>query len=351
MIIETHTTDSNYRVIIPLNDPAGIGAEVTLKALGSCELPKNLNPLLIGCRRNLDLVYKNLKLRNQDSIANPKNLEIIDIPIKEKFEIGKPTAITGEASFHWLTKATEVVLKGEAKALVTAPIAKNAWHQAGHFYAGQTERLGELSGSSNPSMLFTAISPKSGSRLITLLATTHIPLSEVTTNLTGEKIISKLDSLLEFCQNFKDNPKLAIAGLNPHAGEDGQLGIEESNWIIPVINKWRSNHPETVLEGPMPPDTCWISTAEAWHGRHNKNCPDGILALYHDQGLIPVKLIAFDSAVNTTLGLSFIRTSPDHGTAFDIAGKGIARPNSMLAAIKTACELSEKLISRRFNSH
>ena len=336
--------ETKYQIIIPLGDPAGIGAEVTLKALGRLNLTKEFQPLLVGCRRNLELVYKTLKYHQKELIANPKDLQIEDVPFNENFIAGKPTPSSGEASFQWLTKATELILNGTGKALVTAPIAKHAWHKAGHIYSGQTERLGELSGAPNPSMLFTALSPINGSRLITLLATTHIPLKEVPLVLSPEIITSKLDTLLTFCEKFKVNPKLAIAGLNPHAGEEGQLGNEELDWLIPVINQWKTNHPNIILEGPIPPDTCWLSTAQDWQGISPKNKPDGILALYHDQGLIPVKLIAFDSAVNTTLGLSFIRTSPDHGTAFDIAGIGIASPKSMLAAITTALELSKKEI-------
>tara|TARA_Y100001968_G_scaffold287740_1_gene289422 strand:+ start:2611 stop:3630 length:1020 start_codon:yes stop_codon:yes gene_type:complete len=329
------------RIIIPLGDPAGIGTEVTLKALGSKDFPEDIKPLLVGCKKNIELVYKTLKYKNNTLIADLENLEIEDIPFHGDCIPGKPNAKTGEASFNWLTRATELILKGEGRALITAPIAKHAWHQANHIYAGQTERLGELSGTKNPSMLFTAVSPNNGSRLITLLATTHIPFKEVTKNLTPRKITFKLNTLLTFCQKFKVNPRLAIAGLNPHAGEQGRIGQEEIEWLIPTLNEWRSEHPNVILEGPIPPDTCWLSTAKAWQGESNTIYPDGILALYHDQGLIAVKLIAFDSAVNTTLGLSFIRTSPDHGTAFDIAGQGIAKSESMLAAIKTAWELSK----------
>ena len=130
-----------------------------------------------------------------------------------------------------------------------------------------------------------------------------------------------------------------MAGLNPHAGEQGKLGGEEEQWLNSLLQQWSSKHPSVQLRGPLPPDTCWLSSAQAWNN-NNRDAPDGILALYHDQGLIPVKLLAFDQAVNTTLGLSFLRTSPDHGTGFDIAGRGVARGTSMLAAIQAAWELS-----------
>jgi 4-hydroxythreonine-4-phosphate dehydrogenase len=130
-----------------------------------------------------------------------------------------------------------------------------------------------------------------------------------------------------------------VAGLNPHAGEGGRLGREEQEWLIASLDAWRARHPDVRLEGPLPPDSCWLGAAAAWGGESRG--PDGYLALYHDQGLIPVKLLAFDAAVNTSLGLPFLRTSPDHGTAFDIAGQGVARADSMAAAIATAWELME----------
>ncbi|AAP99074.1 MULTISPECIES: 4-hydroxythreonine-4-phosphate dehydrogenase PdxA [Prochlorococcus] len=333
--------EARNRVVIALGDPAGIGTEITLKALGSLLLPKNMQPLLVGCKRNAELTYYNLKTKGIKSLANPKDLEFEDIPFKEHVIAGQPSQKTGKASFNWLTRANEIVLKNEARALVTAPIAKHTWHAAGHNYPGQTERLAELTSTKNPSMLFTAKSPFTSWRLNTLLATTHIPLAEVPRNLSPELIISKLDTLLNFCQKFNNEPKLAIAGLNPHAGEKGQLGNEEIQWLNPVIEEWRVNNPNVILEGPISPDTCWISTAQSWKDTHLTKGPDGILALYHDQGLIPVKIIAFDYAVNTTLGLPFIRTSPDHGTGFDIAGKGIANSKSMFSAIETAWELSD----------
>ena len=329
------------RLVIPIGDPAGIGTEITLKALSSLELTNNIEPILIGCKKQIELTYKELILKTNQDIINPSKLEVLDIPFDGNLVIGKGSSETGNASFNYLTKGIDLIKKKQARAIVTAPIAKYAWHKAGHFYSGQTERLSELDGINNPSMLFTAISPINGWRLNTLLATTHIPLKEVPNQLNPAIVIAKLNTLLEFCKKFKHNPKLAIAGLNPHSGEEGEIGKEEISWLIPTLKKWRKQNPNVNLEGPLPPDTCWLSAAKAWKEKSYLESPDGILALYHDQGLIAVKLIAFDSAVNTTLGLSFTRTSPDHGTAFDIAGKGIAKPDSMVAAIRTACELSK----------
>ncbi|MFL0787403.1 MAG: 4-hydroxythreonine-4-phosphate dehydrogenase PdxA [Prochlorococcus sp.] len=341
MALPSECSDVNHRIVIALGDPAGIGMEVTLKALASSALQSKLHPQLVGCRRSIELTYAKLQARGISPLANPQNLEIEDLPLKSPLQPGQPTAQSGAASFQWLTRATELVLEGQGRALVTAPIAKHAWHAAGHHYPGQTERLKELTGADQASMLFTAISPKSGWRLNTLLTTTHVPLAVVPKLLTPELVKSKLNVLKAFCKRFKTNPYLAVAGLNPHAGEEGQLGQEELKWLIPMLNSWKSENPEIQLDGPLPPDTCWLSAAKAWQGIPCERTPDGILALYHDQGLIPVKLLAFDDAVNITLGLPFLRTSPDHGTAFDIASQGCAKANSMVAALKAAWELTE----------
>ncbi len=267
-------------------------------------------------------------------LADPAELEILDQPLAEAVTWGHSTPACGDASFHWLTRATELVLGGRCRALVTAPIAKASWQAAGHAYPGQTERLAELAGAAEASMLFTARAPQGTWRLNTLLATTHIPLAAVPAALGPELLERKLDVLLAFCRRFRERPRLVVAGLNPHAGEAGQLGREERDWLEPCLERWRRRHPEVSLQGPVPPDTCWLEAGAAWHGAGEG--ADGYLALYHDQGLIPVKLLAFDAAVNTSLGLPFLRTSPDHGTGFDIAGKGVARPHSMAAAIETA---------------
>ncbi len=321
---------------IALGDPAGIGAEVTLKALALPEL-QSLQPVLVGCRRWLEQSHAALRLRSTEPLRDPATLELIDLPLAEAALPGQSNAATGRACFDWLTKATELVQSGRCRALVTAPIAKSSWHAAGRLYPGQTERLAELAGIAEASMLFTARAPRGTWRLNTLLATTHLPLAAVPAALNPELLSRKLDVLLTFCHRFAPRPHLVVAGLNPHAGEAGALGSEEHDWIQRCLDQWQAVHPEVRLDGPVPPDTCWLDAAAAWQTAGNG--PDGYLALYHDQGLIPVKLLAFDAAVNTTLGLPFLRTSPDHGTGFAIAGLGVARAASMAAAIETALEL------------
>ena len=333
------STNPRHELVIALGDPAGIGMEVVLKALASPTLPPELQPLLVGCRRTLISTHARLQRQTSHPLANPAALRIDDQPLEASVQPGQPTTSGADAGFRWLTRAVELLQERGSRALVTAPIAKHLWHAAGHRYPGQTERLAELAGRQRSSMLFTAVSPTSGWRLNTLLATTHIPLSQVPEALTPDLVQHKLNVLDGFCRRFTSTPHLRIAGLNPHAGEAGQLGHEEAEWMLPLLDQWRKDHPQVQLVGPVPPDTCWISAARAWQSP-NQPGPDGILALYHDQGLIPVKLLAFDAAVNTTLELPFLRTSPDHGTAFDIAGQGIASPESTSAALQAAWDLS-----------
>ena len=334
-----YSTNPRHELVIALGDPAGIGMEVVLKALGSSELPHELQPLLVGCRRSLISTHARLQQQTDLPLADPAALRIDDQPLEISVQPGQPTTSGADAGFHWLTRAVELLQARKARALVTAPIAKHLWHAAGHRYPGQTERLAELAGRQRSSMLFTAVSPTTGWRLNTLLATTHIPLSQISQALTPDLVQHKLNVLHDFCRRFTTTPHLRVAGLNPHAGEAGQLGQEESDWLLALLDQWRDEHPQVHLEGPVPPDTCWISAAHAWQ-HPNQPGPDGILALYHDQGLIPVKLLAFDAAVNTTLELPFLRTSPDHGTAFDISAQGIASPQSTMAAIQAAWDLS-----------
>ena len=325
---------SDGRIAISLGDPAGIGAEVTLAALAQ-DPPSAPPVVLVGCRRWLEDTYQRLK--GQRPLRDPADCIIVDLPLSRPVEAGHSGAHEGDASFQWLTGAVAMIRQRRCQALVTAPIAKASWHAAGHHYPGQTERLAELAGVASASMLFTARAPGGQWRLNTLLATTHIPLAAVPDQLNPELIRRQLDALLVFCQRFSAQPRLVVAGLNPHAGEGGNLGREELDWLCACLDLWRSEHPGVRLEGPLPPDTCWLEAAAAWRGEGAG--ADGYLALYHDQGLIPVKLLAFDAAVNTTLGLPFLRTSPDHGTAFAIAGRGVAREQSMVAALDTARQL------------
>ena len=344
--------DKRPRLVLTLGDPAGIGAEVILKALADPEVTQNCDVVVVGSKNLLAKTYKNINKNTGNSLAlvNPADLSIVDLPNVDEIITGVGNTASGAASFAYMQYAISQTLAGEFDGIVTGPIAKSAWKAAGYNYPGQTELLAERAGVERFGMLFVGRSPFTGWTLRALLATTHIPLCQVADTLTPELLTKKLDLLVECLENDFGikNGRIAIAGLNPHSGEMGQLGTEEIDWLIPWLESERQKRPHLQLEGPIPPDTMWVKPGLAWYGNSPvKNPADAYLALYHDQGLIPVKLMAFDRAVNTTIGLPFVRTSPDHGTAFDIAGKGIADATSMKAAINLAVELVKQKVRRK----
>ena len=338
--------NNKFKVVLSIGDESGVGPEIIIKALFSKQLPDNIDYILVGSNKNLQNTYKHLRSLGLKNIANPNNFQIHDLEISSSDNKSKESY--GDASFNYLIKAIEIVKQYPNSALVTGPICKKSWSTAGHYFSGQTEVLAESCGVKNVGMLFTAKSPITGWRFNTLLATTHIALCEVPKKLTKELVQSKLDLFKDFCNTYTDKPILRVAGLNPHAGEEGILGYEEKEWLNDALITWINKNRGTKLLGPLSPDSCWNSSAKAWRDK-NPEKHDGILAMYHDQGLIPMKVIALNYSVNTTIGLPFIRTSPDHGTGFDIAGKGIAESQSMIESIKTAIEISKN--SRLFNTH
>ena len=339
-------TTKTLKIVITVGDESGIGPEIILKALCSNEIPDNIDYVLVGSKNNLQNTFRHLRSLGLKNIANPNYLKIYDLDISSSGNDSKSSY--GDSSFYYLTKAIEIVKQYSNSALVTGPICKKSWSLAGHYFSGQTEVLAESCGVKNVGMLFTAKSPITGWRFNTLLATTHIALRDVPKKLTTELIYSKLDLFKDFCRTYIDKPTLKVAGLNPHAGEEGILGTEEKDWLQDALITWNEENKNIKLIGPLSPDSCWNSSAKAWREK-GAEIHDGILAMYHDQGLIPMKVIALNYSVNTTIGLPFIRTSPDHGTAFDIAGKGIAQSQSMIEAIKTAIEMSKN--SRLLNTH
>ena len=339
-------TSKKLRIVLSVGDESGIGPEIILKALFSQKIPKNIDILIVGSKKVLQNQYMCLKNLGLKNIADPNTYKICDLNMP--LEGDNKRKNYGDASFHYLKKAIEIVKEDSFSALVTGPICKKSWSLAGHNFSGQTEVLAESSGAKNVGMLFTAKSPLTGWRFNTLLATTHIPLRKVPEQLCHNLIHSKLDLLSEFCSRYTQTPNLRVAGINPHAGEEGMLGKEEKDWLNFAIKAWKEKNKNIKILGPISPDSCWNSSAEAWTN-NNSDKHDGILAMYHDQGLIPMKVIALNYSVNTTLGLPFTRTSPDHGTGFDIAGKGIAQSQSMLEAIMTAVDLTKN--SRLLNSH
>jgi 4-hydroxythreonine-4-phosphate dehydrogenase len=331
---------------LTVGDPAGIGSEVLLKALADRAIADLCAMTIVGNRGLLERAYGELRQRTAEPLRDPADLDIFD-PVGDiagEIRWGQGSALTGDLGFQYLQGAIAATLAGKFTGIVTAPIAKSCWKAAGHHFPGQTEVLARQTNTSRYGMAFIGRSPYTGWSLRTLLATTHIPLADVPKTLTPELMDLKLGLLLESLeQDFGlTHPQVAIAGLNPHSGENGQLGSEEQDWLNEWLETARSKYPQATLSGLYPPDTMWVKAGKAWYGKPEfVPAADAYLALYHDQGLIPVKLMAFDYAINTTIGLPFIRTSPDHGTAFDIAGQAIANPTSTKEAIRLAAHISQ----------
>lgn len=301
------------KIAITTGDPNGIGAEITIKALNYLDLPQD-KVVLVSNHRVLDF-YGQLN----------NNYEIIEIPYKdEDITPGEITSKAGEFSFQSLKKVCEI----KPTAIVTAPVAKNALHLAGHIYNGQTEVLQKFLAHDNQSaeMLFVA-----GSFRV-LLLTRHCALKDIT--LSKETVIEKVKNLKNTFQKLYGivAPKFALCGFNPHAGENGILGNEEKDILIPAVEELRLMGID--ISYPQPSDTLFVDAAKHYFN-NEKDKYDCYIANYHDQGLIPIKTIAGMKTVNTTIGLDIIRTSPGHGTAFDIAGRNIADPSGMAEAIKS----------------
>ncbi len=253
---------------------------------------------------------------------------IIDIPAGD-VRAGIGSTVSGASAAQNIIECASACLNGRLDAMVTAPINKKYFQAAGYQFPGHTEFLAHLSGAPEIAMAFLT------DRLKVVLATIHISLRAVTETLTAEEVYKKLRIILtEFPRFGLQCRKVAVAGLNPHAGESGIMGVEDLERIAPAVERARIDFPNSIIEGPLPADTLFW---RAFSGEF-----DVVLAMYHDQGLAPIKLISFGESVNVTLGLPFIRTSVDHGTAFDIAGKGIARHDSMNSAIRWALRLSSK---------
>lgn len=300
------------KIAITTGDPNGIGAEITIKALNKLDLPAE-DVVLISNKKILDY-YGKLE----------KDYEIVEIPFNSEIEPGKVSAECGEFSFQSVKKACEI----GAKTIVTAPVAKNALYLAGHKFNGQTEILQKYLAHENQlaEMLFIA------KNFRVLLLTRHVALKDI--NLTKEIVIEKVLNLREFFkQHFKiENPKFALCGFNPHSGEDGILGKEEINILIPAVVELREKGVN--ITNPLPADTLFVGASREYFDDVSQPEYDCYIANYHDQGLIPIKTVAGDKTVNMTIGLDIIRTSPGHGTAFDIAGKNVADETGMIEAIK-----------------
>jgi 4-hydroxythreonine-4-phosphate dehydrogenase len=290
---------TNPRIGITLGDCAGVGPEIVELALKSGRVPDSAEYVVIGRQPN----------------CKP----------------GEPTIETSRAAAAALEEAVTLARRGKLNGIVAGPVHKARMYEAGFKFPGQTEFFAERCGVKNFAMCLT------GGKMTVALVTTHIPLGKVPRALKKSEIVRVGLLLLEFLRlRSKSAPRIAVAGLNPHAGESGKIGREEIEIIAPAVQELQSKieNRESRIVGPVSPDTVFHRAIEGEF--------DAVLCMYHDQGLIPLKLHAFHSGVNVTLGLPFPRTSPDHGTAFEIAGKGIARPDSMIAAINLAVELAAR---------
>lgn len=339
---------NSFKTILPYlgittGDPAGIGPEISLRAAQEKVFFDKCRPVLFGSYENLESRADSLGLPfrfnriSQDAFPHEKHLPdrcIVDIPHDEVHPgIGSKTS--GQAAAQNIIECHKACSRGQLSAMVTAPLNKKYLQEAGYTFPGHTEFLAHLSGISEFAMGFLT------EKLKVVLATIHIPIQTVAQQIHSDLILKKLQLILtEFPRMGLPCRKVAVAGLNPHAGESGILGTEESEYIEPAIRQARMAFPAVQIAGPLPADTLFW---RAYNGEF-----DIVLAMYHDQGLGPIKLLGFGEAVNVTLGLPYIRTSVDHGTAFDIAGKGIARHDGMMSAIHWALRLSKA--KRDFNS-
>jgi 4-hydroxythreonine-4-phosphate dehydrogenase len=325
-----------FQLGITTGDPAGIGPEISLRAAQE-QFPFPCRLIFFGSRdllrsrsAHLGIPFELTGITIEDLAQKRLQLPdrcVIDIPAGS-IHTGIGSAASGEAAARNIIECAALCVRGELDGMVTAPLNKKYFQEAGYLFPGHTEFLAHLAGVSEIAMAFLT------ERLKVVLATIHLSMREVIESITSELVYRQLRIVLtEFRRLGLPCTRVAVAGLNPHAGESGIMGAEEMEQIAPAIERARSIFPDAVINGPLPADTLFW---RAYNGEF-----DVVLAMYHDQGLAPVKLVGFGEAVNVTLGLPFIRTSVDHGTAYDIAGKGIALHDSMNSAIRWALRLAE----------
>lgn len=325
----------NRVVAITMGDPAGIGPEIIIKSLAEGEL-SGLPAVVVGCastlRRVLDLnITPSAELRVLTSVSDaqfaPGVINVIDEPLAEPAQLvpGQVQAAAGDLAYRCVKRATELAMAGEVQAIATAPLNKEALHSAGHIYPGHTELLAKLTNSKDYAMVLYT------DRLKVIHVTTHIALRKFLDTLGRERIETVIGMADTFLRRVGfENPRIAVAGVNPHAGENGLFGDEEIKIVAPSVEAMKAKGLN--VAGPCPPDTVFL---QCYEGQY-----DIVVAMYHDQGHIPLKLLGFYDGVNITAGLPFIRTSADHGTAFDIAWTGKAKSESMAISIQLAMQLA-----------
>jgi 4-hydroxythreonine-4-phosphate dehydrogenase len=329
-------------IAITVGDFNGIGPEVVLKSVVSSGVQRYCQPLLIGPLDVFQWYTNRLKIElNLQPFDSPtgkakgKAIQVFDLGIfhSRDIQIGKVTPVAGTAAGLALHKGVELCLKRKAAALVTAPVSKSALSLAGYTYPGQTELLAELTESQYVTMMLVSKELRVG------LVTVHVPLREVIVSLSIQKVFSAITVVNHaLIHDFGiRKPRVAVLALNPHGGEGGLIGDEDERVVTPAIDLAKTQHVQVL--GPF--------SSDAFFGNRRHEEFDAVVAMYHDQGLIPLKMSSFGRAVNFSAGLKIVRTSPDHGTAFDIAGKGLADPGSMTEAIRLAVEIANRRQTQR----
>jgi 4-hydroxythreonine-4-phosphate dehydrogenase len=320
---------------ISLGDITGIGPEITLKALALEAPADDTRYLLIGdaehTRRLNEQLGLNLPLQPHTAINHPGRFSLCQ-PLPDALPSGLPPGApaAARAAVAWVREGAERCLRRQLDALVTAPVNKEAIVRSGQPFVGQTELLSQVAGTNRTAMMLLGHDDR-GRWLRVALATIHLAIKRVSDHLTTAKIEQVIELAAQACRDLGlPRACVAVCGLNPHAGEGGEMGTEEQTTIAPAVAAARSRQINVV--GPLSADALFY---HAFKGEY-----DAVVAMYHDQGLVPLKMIGFETGVNWTLGLPFIRTSPDHGTAYDIAGQGKANPSSMIAAIRLAKQLA-----------
>ena len=320
-------------IAITMGDPSGIGPEVIVKGL--TPLPDYCRTVVVGDAAWLQqhasqwapqlsiLPIKDLS----EARHEPGTLDVLDLHnVPENLHIGRATAAGGLAAVDCIRKAVKLAMTHQVHAITTAPINKEAIHLAGFKYPGHTEMLADFTHTPEVALMLA------GGSLRVVLTTTHVPLSEVRNLLTANRILKTIRLTHQWLTQVGiEHPNIAVTGLNPHSGDGGIFGDEETEIIAPAIEAAQKENIE--VSGPF--------SADALFGRIHEASYDAVITMYHDQGMIPIKMASMDRAVNITLGLPIIRTSVDHGTAFDIAGQGIAKPDSLLEALKVAAKLAQ----------
>ncbi|TDT59705.1 4-hydroxythreonine-4-phosphate dehydrogenase [Enterobacter sp. AG5470] len=324
-------------IAVTMGDPAGIGPEIIIKSLVEGELTGS-PVVVVGCARTFQRILglniaPRAELRIIERVADarfaPGVINVIDEPLAdvEALQPGVVQAQAGDLAYRCIKRATELAMSGDVKAIATAPLNKEALYLAGHHYPGHTELLAQLTGSKDYAMVLYT------DKLKVIHITTHIALRKFLDTLNQDRVKTVVRIADTFLKRVGyDNPRIAVAGVNPHAGENGLFGDEEITIVGPAVEAVKAEGVN--VTGPCPPDTVFMQCHEGMY--------DMVVAMYHDQGHIPLKLLGFYDGVNITAGLPFIRTSADHGTAFDIAWRGIAKAESMAVSIQLAMQITRE---------